>query len=227
MPYRQDQIFSDFEGDRWLERNKPALERFDPETDFPLKLMNLYDLRPRSILEVGAANGFRLAALSKAHSTRLVALEPSGEAIVDGRTKFPSIEFVKGVAHAIPLEELFDLIIVNFVFHWIDRIHLLKSVSEIDRLLGNNGFLIIGDFFPVNFLKVQYHHLPRQNVYTYKQNYAAIFLASGLYHVVGALTGNHASNDFSSEVPEGERKVVCLLQKQTDDHYIEVTRPGI
>jgi len=225
MPYRQDEIFSNFEGNRWLERNKNALEHFDPETDFPLKLINLYHLRPRSILEVGAANGFRLAAMSRPDSTRLVAVEPSDEAIDDGRRKFPSVQFVRGVAHAIPLDELFDLIIVNFVFHWIDRINLLKSVSEIDRLLDNNGFLIIGDFLPTNFWKVRYHHLPCQNIYTYKQNYATVFLASGLYHVVGALTGHHATNDLTSEVPEHERKIVCLLQKQMDDHYTEIALP--
>jgi hypothetical protein len=114
---------------------------------------------------------------------------------------------------------------VNFVFHWIERSNLLKSVAEIDRLLGNKGFLIIGDFFPSNFVKVRYHHLAKQEVYTYKQDYAAGFLASGLYHAVAALTSHHATIELSSEVSEDERTSVCLLQKELSDHYAESVLP--
>ena len=217
----QDQIFAAFEGDRWFERNKDALERFDPETDFPLKLMELYRLRPRNVLEVGAANGYRLAAISQRHDARVVAVEPSVEAIRDGETRFPDVEFVRGVAYAVPLQELFDLIIVNFVFHWIDRTNLLRSVAEIDRLLVDSGFLIIGDFFPSNRTKVRYHHLADEEVYTYKQNYAATFLASGLYHPVCLITGDHSSKALIGEVVEDERIGVWLLQKKLNDHYVE------
>ena len=173
MQSSQDQIFVAFEGDKWFERNRDALERFDPESDFPLRLVELYHLRPYSVLEVGAANGYRLAAISERYGARVVAVEPSVEAIVDGETRFPDVEFVRGGASAIPLQELFDLIIVNFVFHWIDRTNLLRSVAEIDRLLVGGGFLIIGDFYPSNLTKVRYHHLSEEEVYTYKQNYAA------------------------------------------------------
>jgi SAM-dependent methyltransferase len=96
MPSSQDQIFAAFEGDRWFRRNKDALERFDPEADLPLKLMELYHLRPSSVLEIGAANGFRLAAISERYGARVVAVEPSVEAIVDGKARFPCVEFVGG-----------------------------------------------------------------------------------------------------------------------------------
>ena len=221
MRSSQDQIFATFEGDRWFERNKAALNRFDPEADFPLKLMELYGLCPRSVLEIGAANGYRLAAISGRYGAKVVAVEPSAGAILDGKTRFPFVEFVRGVVYAIPLQELFDLIIVNFVFHWIDRINLLRSIAEIDRLLVNGGFLIIGDFYPCNFVKVRYHHLPEQEVYTYKQNYAATFLASGLYHPVGLLTGDHSSRALTGEAFEDDRSGGWLLRKMLKEHYTE------
>ena len=221
MQLSQDEVFAAFEGDNWFERNKAGLERFDLEADFPLKLMELYRLRPRSVLEVGAANGYRLAAISERYGARVVAVEPSVEAIVDGKSRFPYVEFVRGGASAIPLQELFDLIIVNFVFHWIDRTNLLRSVAEIDRLLMDGGFLIIGDFFPSNLMKVRYHHLPDQKAYTYKQDYAATFMASGLYHPVCLITGSHSSKALMGEVTEDERIGVWLLQKKLKDHYIE------
>jgi SAM-dependent methyltransferase len=221
MQLSQDQIFAAFEGDNWFARNKNALEQFDPEADFPLRLIEMYRLRPHNVLEIGAANGFRLAAISERYDAKVVAVEPSVEAIRDGEARFPDVEFIQGEASTISLEGLFDLIIVNFVFHWIDRSSLLRSVAEIDRLLADGGFLIIGDFFPSNLARVRYHHLAEEEVYTYKQNYAATFLASGLYHPVCLITGNHSSKALMGKVAENERTGVWLLRKVLEEHYVE------
>src|SRR5262249_22807204 len=145
------------------------------------------------VLEIGTANGFRLAEIQRSTGARAVAVEPSAQAIDNGCKAFPSIQFVRGTAHSIPLEENFDLVIVNFVFHWIDRSNLLRSVAEADRLVRDGGWLIIGDFCPANRLRVRYHHLQDQKIFTFKQNYADTFLASGLYHSVASLTADHAA----------------------------------
>ncbi len=154
MGRSQDDIFADFEGDRWFQRNRSLIAAFDSERDLPLKLLELYGLRPKSVLEVGAANGFRLAAISRMLDARVVALEPSSEARADGITRFPEVEFVAGHAAAIPLRESFDLVIVDFVFHWVDRRVLAKSAAEIDRVVADGGCLIVGDFFPSNRIRV-------------------------------------------------------------------------
>ena len=216
----QDRIFAETEGDRWFERNRDGFDRFDPNVDLPLKLISLYDLRPKKVLEIGAANGTRLAALQERFRPKLVAVEPSAQAIADGKSKFPFIEFFQGVASAIPVEDRFDLVIVNFVFHWIDRLRLLRSVSEVDRLIAEGGFLILGDFLPSNPTKVIYHHLPGQEIYTYKQNYAETFLASGIYHKVGLLTADHSAKNLQASVPESDRYGVWLLQKRLHEHYL-------
>ena len=223
MPFSQDQIFETGEGDQWFARNKQGLEQFDPETDFPLRLMSLYDLHPTSVLEIGAASGVRGAAIAKRCKSRVVALEPSADAVRYGKSRFPKVEFVRGAASAIPLKDSFDLIVVNFVFHWIDRANLLRSVAEVDRVLADGGFLIIGDFCPSGLAKVQYHHLPEQKIYTYKQNYAATFLASGLYHSVSLLTGDHSSSSMSGISAEGERIGTWLLRKVLEEHYAQQT----
>jgi len=221
MHFNQDQIFAVSEGDNWFNRNKHALDQFDSKTDLPLKLIETYQLHPRNVLEVGAANGARLAVISKNYNARVVAVEPSRAAIIDGKSRYSHIEYIRAGASAIPLKECFDLIIVNFVFHWIDRASILRSMAEIDRLLMDRGHLIIGDFCPSNLTKVRYHHLLHNEVFTYKQNYAATFLASGLYHSVCLMTGNHASRVNKGNIPESERIGVWLLQKMLDEHYIE------
>jgi ubiquinone/menaquinone biosynthesis C-methylase UbiE len=221
MHSSQDDIFSASEGNRWFERNKSHLEKFDPETDWPMKLIELYSLCPQKVLEVGASNGVRLAAIAERYQSLTVAVEPSADAVQDGQTRFPHVVFKQGVAHDIPVQDEFDLVIVNFVLHWIDRRNLLRSIAEIDRLLVEGGFLIVGDFFPANATRVPYHHLPCQEVYTYKQNYATVFLASGLYKTIGLLTGEHASHTLRADVSEHECMCVCLLRKTTQELYVE------
>jgi SAM-dependent methyltransferase len=136
------------------------------------------------------------------------------------------VEFVRGLAHSIPLRDPFDLIIVNFVLHWTDRANLLRSVAEVDRLLVDGGFLIIGDFHPSNFVKVRYHHLAAERVFTYKQDYAATFLSSGLYHGVCLLTDADSRPDghaepLTAEAAEDVRLGAWLLRKMLHEHYLE------
>jgi SAM-dependent methyltransferase len=214
------------EGDRWFERNQMALNSFDAAADLPLKLIELYNLQPERVVEIGAANGVRLAAIRARTGADVIAVEPSARAILNGKASFPFVAFVRGAASSVPLRESFDLVIVNFVFHWIDRANLLRSVAEVDRLVQDGGFLIIGDFHPANFLQVPYHHLNDADVRTYKQNYAATFMASGLYHSVCLLTGDHAGKELAAKPGEDERIGAWLIRKALQGHYIKSETAG-
>jgi SAM-dependent methyltransferase len=178
-------------------------------------------------LEIGAANGFRLAAIHQRTGAEAVAVEPSERAVLDGKASFPFITFIRGTASAVPLRKAFDLVIVNFVFHWIDRQSLLSAVAEVDRLVRDGGYLLIGDFLPANQLQVRYHHLEDREVYTYKQNYAATFLASGLYHAVVLLTAHHGSKQLQARITENERIGAWLLRKELRGHYLESGVNGV
>ena len=223
----QDEIFAAFEGNQWFARKHAAWQHYDSEADPPLRLLALYNIHPTQVLEVGAANGFRVAALATRYGARAVAVEPSIDAIADGQRRFPSVEFIRAEAHHLPLQESFDLLIVNFVLHWIDRRYLLSTLAEIDRVLADGGYLLIGDFCPSNPMKVPYHHLPDAAVYTYKQNYAAPFLASGLYQLVSFLTSDHTSKLTTGTVSEHERAGIWLLRKQLTENYHERTTSNV
>lgn len=225
MHVNQDQIFDASEADRWFERNKEDLDKNRLLGDLALQLLELYRLRPKRVLEVGAANGLRLATIAERYGSRAVAVEPSRKALEAGKASFPRIEFVQGTAAAVPLDDPFDLVIVNGVFCWVDRTTLLASVAEIDRLVTDGGFLIIGDFSPSNRLKVRYHHLPDQQVYTYKQNYADVFLASGLYQAVGMITKGHEQAELVAEISESDRFGGWLLREQVHELYAEAALP--
>jgi SAM-dependent methyltransferase len=123
----------------------------------------------------------------------------------------------EGSMASLPIDERFDLVIVNFVFHWVDRSSLLQSIAEVDRVVADGGWLLIGDFLPAIPAKVPYHHLPDEPMYTYKQDYSEIFRASGGYRVVGLVTGNHARQ--ARETDERNRIGTWLLRKQLDVLY--------
>ena len=217
----QDRIFATSEGDRWFRRNVAALERFDPATDLPMRLLALYDLRPRRVVEVGASNGTRLAVIRARYGSEVVAVEPSAAAAEDGRSRHGGVKFVRATADALPFRVVFDVVIVNFVFHWIDRANLLRAMSEIDHVLVDGGFLIIGDFRPFGNQRVRYHHLPDEEVFTYKQDYAAVFTGSGLYQPVCSLTADHASGDLLPAVDGHHRIGVALLRKRLTSYYAD------
>jgi len=218
----QEIIFFNHEADAWFNRNAKALGK-NLENDFPLKFIDFLKLTPARILDIGAANGYRLAEISRRfRSDKYVAIEPSQEAIKDGQKRFPFIEFRRGLMHDLPIQddEIFDLVIVNFVFHWISRDKLLSSVSELDRVIADGGYLILGDFLPDVPTKVKYHHLPDEEVFTYKQDYAQIFLSSGLYTRVAQLTFNHDTHALAPDVNSDSRGICSCLRKNKETLYV-------
>lgn len=221
MSVDQGAVFAAFEGDAWFRRNAAALVDFNPVADLPLRLLDLYGIRPTAVVEVGAANGYRVAELRRRTGARAVAVEVSEEAIRDGIARHPEVEFVRAAAVSVPLRGPFDLVIVNFVFHWVDRLSLLRAAGEIDRLCGTGGFLLIGDFFPANRMRAPYHHARELSIFTYKQDYAALFLSSGVYGLVATLTADHATHTLRPDVPDGDRIGTWLLRKEPDARYAD------
>lgn len=214
----QDDLFLKTEGDKWYKRNKRYLN--GKKDDTIMQLLSVYNMKPKAVLEIGASNGYRLSMIYKKYKAKTVALEPSESAIKDGKKKYPYVKFIRGTASYIPeKDKVFDMVIINFVFHWIDRDLLLKSVSEIDRVLKNKSMLIIGDFFPKDNCKVPYYHSTEKTVMTYKQNYSSIFLASGIYHIVACMTSSHGQGALRIEENTDNKKAYIILQKDKSDLY--------
>lgn len=217
----QDKIFKEFEGNNWFERNKNSIgSKQMISSDFPIKLIELYNLKPKKCLEVGCSNGWRLNEIHKRLECECIDVEPSKNAIDDGEKKFKNIKFYNSSADSIPLDdESADLIIINFVFHWIDRRTLLKAVFEIDRVLKEEGHLIIGDFYPNYPTKVKYHHLPNRDVFTFKQNYTDIFISTSCYKMIAFLSGHHENHKLTTSVVSDSRMMTALLQKDINFNY--------
>jgi len=216
----QTTVFAAGEGDAWFRRNASQLAR-EPGHDEILSVVRSVGLKPKRVLEVGAANGYRLSQIKAEWGSECWGLDVSQEALQDGQKRFPAIQLLRGVAHQLPFpgSGRFDLVIVNFVFHWIDRMHLLQSVAEIDRVLLDGGFLAVGDFYPDSPTRRSYHHLPGQDVWTYKQDYPGLFLASHRYRLVSLVTGHHANPAERLQADSDNRIETAILKKELTAGY--------
>ncbi len=224
----QDDIFHESEADNWFLRNVDYLNAEGSTADDPvLRVLDCCGMHPANVAEIGACNGFRLAALMKRYGCCGTAIEPSAMAIADGRKRYPDVTFVRSTAAAIPLETppFYDLVIVNFVFHWVDRSMLLRSVAEIDRLLAPDGHIILGDFAPAYPQRVEYHHRGERDTWTYKQDYAAVFSASNLYSLEAVLPFTHDSRELRTDIAFPDRIQVNVLRKRGQERYVPASRP--
>ena len=189
-----------------------------------MSLLEAYHVAPKRILEIGCSNGWRLDLLRKRYGATCVGVEPSLAAIRDGRKRYPQVKIHRGVASALPLKGAFDLVLVPFVLHWVARERLLQSISEIDRVLSDNGLLLISDFAPDFPTRVHYHHLAHDEVYTFKLDYAQIFSSTAMYATVGRLAFDHDEHRLGVDVSGPKRGVSTLLRKSYKDFLLEQQR---
>ena len=217
----QDTIFWDGEGDGWYERNKQVLAVKNDTGDPIMQTIEQSGLSFSNILEVGASNGFRLHLLHKKYGCPVTAVEPSAKAIAEGKKSYPEVAFHRGTAAELPsdLEGMFDLVVVNFVLHWVDRKSPFRSVANIDAMLADRGHLVVGDFYPEAPQRTAYHHLPGQDVWTYKQNYAELFTATRLYQETGFEVFAHDSRQRTSDADPDNRAFVSVLRKDLVGGY--------
>lgn len=223
----QDNLFASGEGDNWYRRNQGALSK-DDKIDWPLFILDLIGDKEAivTVVELGCSNGFRLNRLKQLHvpNARCVGIDASREAVASGLQLYPDIELYQGVLADPPVNGQFDLVIVNYVLHWIDRSTLARSICSIDSFVKDGGLLLLGDFFPDYQQRRRYHHLPNESVFTYKQDYSGIFTSLGLYKELARFTYNHdIPYSYSLQPsPPAARGVCSLLHKALDDYYPEV-----
>ncbi len=215
----QNEIFYNKEGNGWFNRNMTGPFRYGNEYKNmmgTLKILELYKLNPKNILDIGSSNGLWLSYVHEKYKSNCHAVDPSEEAIKDGMKKYPFIKFNRSAADQIPYRDnYFDIVHVNFVFCWISRETLLKSVSEIDRVLENKGFLILRDFCPQTPEKVPYHHHTKDEVWTFKQDNSKLFTSLGRYDLLATLTGSEL-DEICVETDKNKRTAISLMQKNSD-----------
>src|SRR6266705_2021129 len=131
---KQADIFYQSEGSCWLERNR---DKLDGENDPVINALTKLRIQPKMALEIGCANGWRLRQLEKLFHCSTAGLEPSPPA---------SNNIKRGFAHAIPFHTIkFDLVIFGWCLYLCDREDLFTIAAEGDRVLAEDGYLVVHD----------------------------------------------------------------------------------
>ena len=221
----QDEVFAQGEGDNWFKRNQKALED-SARFDWPLRLIERQEPGVKQsfvkIVELGCSSGWRLSRLkSLAPQAELSGCDASAQAIAHGRQIYPGLELRQARLDQLPWDKPFDLVIVSFVLHWIDRTTLSRSIAEIDRLVKDGGYLLLSDFEPAAPSRRRYHHRSELELYTFKQDYAKVFEALGLYQTADRVSFDHSRPESTEAIPPGSRAFCALLKKSWRSYYEE------
>jgi pseudaminic acid biosynthesis-associated methylase len=107
------------------------------------------------ILEVGCNVGHNLVALSKIKDYKLVGLEPSKYAVLQGRSN-NAISILEGNAFDIPFKDgYFDLVFTSGVLIHISLADLPKAMDEMYRV--TNRYLLVIEYYAENETIIPYH----------------------------------------------------------------------
>lgn len=218
QPPDQTEIFSRDEGDHWFARNRRALGAA-PDDHVTTAARRWSERNPiRSVCELGCANGWRLAALREAlpDVERLAGCDVGGTAIADGLRRWTGLELTVGSLDQPNVQGQFDLVIVSFVFHWVARERLARSVAGVDALVRHGGALILADFLPDRPCARAYHHRADVEILTYKQDYARCFTGLGIYEEVERTVFAHSGSGDS--IDPQDRAAWFLLRKKLGNY---------
>lgn len=181
MKQKQKDTFSHSEGDAYFERNHSAYDQRNYSENDPViqaidqcldNLANDGSGLGLSLLEIGSGEGKRLQWLQDNRSIECFGVEPSTKAVELAVER--GVKATKGTADNLPLENSkFDFVVFGFCLYLCDREDLFKIALEADRVLKEQGWLIIYDFFAGGQVVKPYHHL--EGVRTYKMDYRKLW----------------------------------------------------
>ena len=172
------------DGDRYFAVNHEGIGTIaDPIFE---QMQILHQLSPvKTVLEVGASNGFRLEKARSAFAAECAGLEASRDAVAEGHELFPYISLTEGMAPQDLVQfagRKFDVIILGHFMYLLPRSELFALAAQVDALLMDNGHLIISDFFYPAPVSATYSHNPALDVF--KMDPSAPWLWSPTYSLV-------------------------------------------
>jgi ubiquinone/menaquinone biosynthesis C-methylase UbiE len=140
-----------------------------------------------------------------------VGIDPSRAAIEDGKRSFPTLQLEIGTAERLPHHiQGFDLIIFGFCLYLCDPADHFRIVAEADRALVDGGHLVVYDFDPPAPYRNAYSHA--DGIYSYKMDYARLFLAHPHYSLRERLTFAHGGEH---KILPDNRLAISWLVKNT------------
>lgn len=135
-------------GDDWLQRNRDKLGT----RDLASEALERLDIKPKSVLEIGCANGWRLKKLKEKYGCEVAGVDVSELAVKEAAEAGIRVE--RSGADFLPFpDNRFDTVIYGFCLCFISPEEWLKMVLECDRVLQDGGQVVIYDFYCIAYVK--------------------------------------------------------------------------
>lgn len=200
MKKKQKEIFLKQEGNSFFFRNHYKIKKKefglkDPIIEAISQCLEK-NYKKKSLLEIGCGEGKRLKWISKNLKIKCYGIEPSEKAVKIANSK--EVEVIQGTADILEFEKnKFDFVIFGFCLYLCDRSDLFQIAKEADRVLKNNGYLIIRDFYSLTHKKKKYVH--RNNIFSYKMDYRKLFdwhpNFTSIFHKISAHNGKNFTDN--------------------------------
>lgn len=217
MENKQKKTFLESEGSNWFLRNGEFLQKAEKiQNDSILRYLSNRSPLTENVLEIGCSNGWRLAQIKKKYpKVNCYGVEPGLSAITSGEKKFPEVTFSHSTADELKFENsFFNTVILGFCLYLCDPADLFKIAYEVDRVLKNNGTLIILDFTPPFPYKNNYEY--SKNTFSFKMNYSKMFLWNPFYTEVYHEMYSHGEND---SLNPDDRTAIIVLKKHIESAF--------
>tara|TARA_B100000287_G_scaffold418444_1_gene455395 strand:- start:2765 stop:3436 length:672 start_codon:yes stop_codon:yes gene_type:complete len=211
----QRDAFLNGEGDQSFLRNKTqdnidkgSESYFDPLIPYLLDLP-LKDGPDVNVLEIGCGQALRLKKLSLTKGWTVHGVDPSLKAVE--YSKFEGINSKVSTADNLPYEDnKFDLLIYGFCLYVCDRDDLFKIASEANRVLKDESWLAIFDFWMPYPEERNYHHL--KGIKSYKMDLPNMFNWHPAYVMINHTLRHHKTSKFTDD--KNEWVASTLLRKK-------------
>ena len=218
IPNLQKDIFLQGEADAWFERNHAALEKRGFGLQDPIiagiseiAASDIYKGKRLSVLEVGCGEGKRLAWLTKNLNTDVYGIDPSKKAVEHARSIGVAAEL--GTADNLPFDtDSFDVVIFGFCLYLCDRQDLFRIAQEADRLLKQDAWVIIHDFYSTTPVRKLYHHKP--GVYSFKMDYRTLFCWHPAYTCYQHRVVHHGQSEYTDDPQEWV--AISVIRKKSE-----------
>lgn len=203
---KQKYLFLEDEGDRWFERNRDALAKA-VETDPVSAAIHKLGIKPARVLEIGCANGWRLAYLREKYGCEIMGVEPSRQACIEAAARRVPVIQCTASSPAVSMPLGFDLVIYGFSLYLTDPSDWLLIAAEGDILLAPGGHLIIHDFAASSMPHAR-HYEHRDGVLSYHFDFADLWLGSPLYALVSRYVADQEMVTILKKKPINSIRVV-------------------
>jgi ubiquinone/menaquinone biosynthesis C-methylase UbiE len=175
---KQRDVFLAGEGKAWLDRNRADIGQYDPISP----LIEAQGIKPKSVLEIGCGDGWRLRKLQERYGCEVRGVDPAMNADVIYRCTADSLPFYPNI---------FDLVVFGFCLYLTDPADHFRIVAEVDRVLSDGGNLVIHDFADTAIpYRVPYEH--RDGVWSHHMAWHLLWSVHPAYRLTAVVHGERS-----------------------------------